>query len=50
MKHPIKIGADGKIRNTFTNPLGWTVKEVIGMALVNPRGIKAGSLSVIIGE
>jgi hypothetical protein len=30
--------------------LGWTVKEVIGAAVVNPRGVSKGRKSVVIGE
>lgn len=28
--------------------LGWTVKETIGMAIVNPRGVARGSKSTIV--
>jgi len=30
--------------------LGWTVKEEIGVAVVNPRGVSAGRKSVLIGK
>lgn len=29
--------------------LGWTVKETIGIAVVNTRGVSAGRKSVIVG-
>lgn len=43
------ITSRGKTRRK-TKGLGWSVQEVIGVAVVNIRGVKAGSKSVIIGK
>ncbi len=46
-----RITANGKIARTGSRPiLGWAVKEVIGVAIINPRGIAAGKKSTIVGE
>jgi len=46
-----RITANGKIvRKGSRIILGWTVKEFIGVAVVNPRGVARGKKSVIVGE
>lgn len=30
--------------------LGWTVKEKIGMAIINPRALAVGNKSIIVGK
>lgn len=40
----IVINKDGKLK------LGWTVKETIGIAVVNARGCRQGHKSIIVGE
>lgn len=40
----IIITSNGKTRRK-----GWTIREKIGIAIVNPRGIAMGKKSVIIG-
>lgn len=42
-----KIGLRGKVKPLT---LGWTVRETIGVAVVNTRAIKHLSKSIIIGE
>lgn len=39
-------------RNTIRdkNKLGFTVRETIGVAVVNPRGVARGKKSVIVGD
>ncbi len=37
----------GKLR--FGRPGPWRIKETIGMAVVNPRGVAQGSKKVIVG-
>lgn len=48
LHNQVIITSKGKTRRK-TKGLGWTVKEVIGISVVNIRGVKAGSKSVIIG-
>lgn len=43
----IIITSRGKITRRRLR-IGWTVKETIGMAIVNPRGVKKASKSTII--
>lgn len=37
-------------RRAASSPLGFTVTEKIGIAIVNPRGVLAGRKSTIIGK
>jgi hypothetical protein len=46
-KH-LKIGSHGRIYQK--GKIGWTVKEKIGIAIVNPRGVAAGRKNTIVGE
>jgi len=50
-KLPFHINSRGKLVDAYpkVGVLGWTVKEVIGMAIVNPSGVANGKKSVIIG-
>ncbi len=44
------ITSDGKLRvKRNTGKIGFTVKETIGIAVINTRGISKGNKSVIIG-
>lgn len=45
------ITSDGKLRiKKSTGKIGFTVKETIGIAIVNPRGVAKGKKSIIIGK
>lgn len=44
------IVTDKPLRGVRTLKLGWTVKETIGAAVVNPRGVARGRKSVVIGS
>lgn len=52
MKVPFFITPYGKLRNKWKpgQPLGWTVKETIGVAIVNPRALAMAKKSVIVGK
>lgn len=49
MRNALIINCRGRMskRSRF---LGWTVSEKIGIGIINPRGIKAGSKSTIVGK
>lgn len=44
------VGDIQAARRRSSGPLGWAVSEVIGVAIVNPRGVAAGRKSVIVGK
>jgi hypothetical protein len=47
----LRIDSEGKVSKRYRPlKLVWTVKEVIGQAIVNARGIAKGSKKIIIGE
>jgi hypothetical protein len=47
----MRINSNGKAGKRFeTLKVSWTIEEVIGQAIINPRGIAAGKKSVIVGE
>lgn len=48
--HKIVISARGKARVKQPFKLGWTVSEKIGVAIINTRGLKAASKSIVIGK
>ena len=43
----IEVGPVGQPRRLI---LGWTIKETIGVAVVNTRGVSQGRKSVVIGK
>jgi hypothetical protein len=47
----MRINSNGKTyRSAGRLKLGWTIKETIGQAVVNTRGVAAGKKSIIVGE
>lgn len=47
----LRISSNGKVYKKGKGlKLGFTVKESIGVAIVNPRGVAKGKKSVIVGE
>lgn len=46
------ITPKGKVQTNPHRPLilGWKVRETIGMAVVNARGVSKGRKSVVVGE
>jgi hypothetical protein len=47
---PFVILPNCKIREQKKGTLGWAIRERIGVAIVNPRGVAAGNKSTIIGK
>lgn len=49
--HRIVLDSRGKIKKKpYEFKLGFTVRETIGVAVVNTRGVAAGKKSIIVGE
>lgn len=48
------VTSKGSVRTNPSRPrplvLGWKVREIIGVAVVNTRGVSAGRKSVIVGH
>ena len=48
-QNKIIITSKGVTRKRWDGLIGWTVKETIGIAVVNTKGVSKGRKSVIIG-